>query len=1141
MKKHYFLLFLLIPVWLFSQTSDYSRYYNSWRLGLNIGAAWQTSDIRSKAGVGGGFTLEKGLGENKTNFFSFAIRGRYLAANTYGIGTSRNYDIQHNDALNGKYDPSVNFVDSMPAYRRYVYDNYKMKLGEGSLELQISFNRLREQTHVLLNLWGGVGMTSFRTYTNLKDADNKLYNFSKIDSSGNSTQTLSSLRSMYDKSYESNAYGSKGGNLITFSPSCGIGLGYQFSPGFSMLWEYKLTFPQGVNADLLDGKLGHNNDWIAGSKDYYHYTGINLLFTLRGKGHKNTVDTTRAYVPVYSNTVTTTNTVVPTNSVVPTSTIAASTNPPYVVPKPIVDFINPATTSSTVSVAQYLVRAQVLNVESASQIQLKLNAFNQSNFTFNPTTHILEYMATLNEGTNFVKIKATNVSGTDSKTVYIEYRKPAETPQGNPPQVTIVNPSVNPYTTNQPQYSLLAIVTGVNGAADIAVTVNGVQTSNFSYNTTNYQLSLPLTLMQGNNTIVVKASNAFGVDSKTATIIYQVLQQQQQSPPPVITYIDPVQNPYTSLSASHTVKAQVLNVSSQSQIQVSLNGTTGVYFTFDNNLKRVEIPVSLMIGSNSINITANNNFGSDSKSTAIIYNGQVKQGKPPLVTFVNPASEANSTDNAVYNINATVMNVASQGDITVTLNGSPVAFNFNTATKEVTLNNVALIVGNNMFTVSGKNSFGTDSKSVYVVYRPHEQIQLPPPVVTFIVPETEANATDNATYNFKASVTGVTGKPDITVTLNGNAVYFIYNPATKEVILNGVALTVGNNVLTITATNASGNDSKSVTVVYRTHEDIKLPPQITFNAPAGGNGSTYSPSYTYKATIQNISSASQLAVTYNNVNVTNFTFNNGYFEFTGALGNGPNTLQIQANNNDGSDTKSATVTKQQRTVLHPPVVSISQPSGNPTVSNPAYTFNFNVSNVQQNQVIVKLNGNVVSAFAFDAASGNGSFTDNLQNGANVIMVTATNNDGTDTKQATVTFATRTNSNPGEGGIKVVTHNNEKPPGLMFTNPAGDNFSTNDQTFTYTAVVYNITSASQLEVKFNSVVVTNFTFDPATNLVSFTTPLSNGANILDIKATNAGGSADKAATVTYPATDSNPVVNPGGNGNGVQSPVKPKRP
>ena len=49
--------------------------------------------------------------------------------------------------------------------------NYKMKLSEGSLEFQLTFNRLRERTHVLLNLWGGIGITSFKTKSDLLDAN----------------------------------------------------------------------------------------------------------------------------------------------------------------------------------------------------------------------------------------------------------------------------------------------------------------------------------------------------------------------------------------------------------------------------------------------------------------------------------------------------------------------------------------------------------------------------------------------------------------------------------------------------------------------------------------------------------------------------------------------------------------------------------------------------------------------------------------------------------------------------------------------------------------------------------------------------------------------------------------------------------
>ena len=130
MKKLYFLIILLISISGFSQ-KDYSRYYNSWRLGLKFGGAWQTADYRRCWGMAGGITLEKGFHENNTNFFSFAIRGRYLAANTYGMDYNRNYDVKSNDAYNGKYNPKVNFVDSVPAGKQYVYDNYKMTLGEG--------------------------------------------------------------------------------------------------------------------------------------------------------------------------------------------------------------------------------------------------------------------------------------------------------------------------------------------------------------------------------------------------------------------------------------------------------------------------------------------------------------------------------------------------------------------------------------------------------------------------------------------------------------------------------------------------------------------------------------------------------------------------------------------------------------------------------------------------------------------------------------------------------------------------------------------------------------------------------------------------------------------------------------------------
>ena len=386
MKRIYFLIALLVSLIGISQ-KDYTRYYNSWRLGLNLGGAWQTADYRSCWGMAGGITLEKGFHENATNIFSFAIRGRYLGANTYGMDYNRNYDVKSNDAYNGKYDPKVNYVDSVSIAKQFVYDNYKMQLGEGSLELQVTFNRLRERTHVLFNLWGGIGFTAYQTKSDLLDGAGKKYDFSLVDSSGNKTKTLNSYNTLIDKKYESYAYGSKAGKLYTFSPSLGVGLGYQFSPGFSMLWEYKITLPQGTNADLLDGKLGVNGDFF-GSNDYYHYTGLNFLFTLRGK--KKT--TKPKDETVYTSTVVPTQTVVaPTNSVIapPTNTVVTNTPPTVTTPKPIISFITPPFNGHVVTLASYKISAQILNITSASQIQFKFNGVAYSNFNYNTQTHIL--------------------------------------------------------------------------------------------------------------------------------------------------------------------------------------------------------------------------------------------------------------------------------------------------------------------------------------------------------------------------------------------------------------------------------------------------------------------------------------------------------------------------------------------------------------------------------------------------------------------------------------------------------------------------------------------------------------------------------------------------------------------------------
>ena len=1019
MKKNYLIILTVVALNSFSQ-KDYSRYYNSWRLGLNAGAAWQTADVRSCWGMAGGITLEKGFHENSTNFFSFAIRGRYLSANTYGMDFKRNYNVKSNDAYNGTYNPTVNYqADTATKARGYVYDNYKMTLGEGALELQITFNKLREKSHVLLNLWGGVGFTSYRTFSNLLDGNGKLYNFAKVDSSGNQSTTLSSYSALIDNNYESYALGSKNGNLVTFSPSGGIGLGYQFSPGFSMIWEYKITLPQGANADLLDGKISTNTDKIGGSNDYYHYAGVNFLFTLRGK---NKTTSTPRDENVYTNT-TTTNSVVTTNTVVYT--------PPTLVPeqKPIIRYVTPPSNGQVTNNPSYKISAQILNITHANQIKLYFNTALVSNYNFNSQTHVLEYDGNLNIGTNYIQIIATNTAGTDDKSTTVVYEKPL-VQQGIPPTVDFTSPNNCPFIAQDAIYNVGAICTHVTSKNNISVKINNVITPIFNFNITTGQITFPLNLVNGNNSILISVTNNFGNDVASCNIGYTVPPQLVVFP--VISFINPSQSNYVSENPTFTVNAQVLNVNGSGNISVYYNGVS-IVFTYNIATKKLTFPVNLNEGINTIVINAYNSAGDDNKSTSIIYHAPIIQKLPPNITFTNPATTPFTVKSSNFIYAASITNMSSSTGLVVKYNGlgiSNFTYNGSNLTYNATLN-----VGANVLEIKATNSDGSDLASAVINYTP--KANPTPPVVSLVNPAFAMNSTDNLLYNFGLTVFNVNTKNDIEVTFNGNIqTNFTFDNVTKMVNFSG-NLEVGNNTLVVKGANQYGVDFKTVNVSYTPHADIKLPPSITFINPAVSPGSSANTNYTYNATIGNMPTNSGITVTYNGNIITNYNYDGFNLNFNSTLNSGLNTLDISAANNDGNDAKQATVNYKPRVITRPPVVTITTPINNPTVSVAPYAFNFSATNVSQNQMVVTLNGNVISSYLF--ASTLGSFNTNLIQGNNTLVVTATNADGTDSKTELVYYKgiAATDTTTGGNGSSFNGDNSQKKMLICHTQPGSN--------------------------------------------------------------------------------------------------------
>ena len=1084
MKKIYLFIFTTFSLYSFSQ-KDYTRYYNSWRLGLNAGAAWQTADVRSCWGMAGGITLEKGFHENATNAFSFAVRARYLSANTYGMNYKRNYNVKTNDAYNGTYNPIVNYSDSVSSGKHYVYDNYKMTLSEGSLELQLTFNRLREKTHVLLNLWGGVGFTSYRTMTDLLNGDSKRYDFSKIDSTGNQSTVINSYNSLIDKKYESYALGSKSGNLVTFSPSAGVGLGYQFSPVFAMILEYKVTVPQGVNADYLDGKISTNTDKLGGNNDYYHYAGINFLFTLSGKNKTN-------QPPRDENAYT--NTISATNSVVTTNTLSQSPPTPTVntVQKPIITYINPSLNGQITYNAQYKIEAQILNVSNSNQIKLYLNSNSVNNFNYNAQTHLLEYNSNLNLGTNYIQIVATNSVGTDNKSTTVIYQQTQQQYSGNPPTVNITSPNSCPFTTQSAQYNVMANSSHLQSKNNITVKINNIATTNFNFNTTNGQITFPLNLLNGNNNITISVSNNYGNDVTNCNIIY-TQPVVQEVVLPVITFINPPQSGYVSANQSYVVNAQVLNVSSQNNISLYYNGLS-IPITYNSSTKQVSFTANLINGSNSIAISAYNSTGEDNKTTTVNYNTQVPTGNPPIVNLVSPTQINNNAATPIYNFKMSVLNVSSKNDISLIYNGVTITnFTYNAITKEVDFTS-NLIIGTNSLFIKGTNTFGNDFKTVTVNYQPRIA-QKSPPQITFINPYTSPFNISGSIYLYKANITNVPSSAGLIVKYNGSVITnYTYNGSG---LTYNATLNAGSNILEITASNADGNDLKSAYVNYSPKAN-PTPPIVSLINPATTINSTDNLLYNFKLSVLNVNTQNDIEVTFNGALVTNFTFDliSKTVDFTNNLQVGNNTLVVKGTNSYGIDFKTINVTYTPHVDIKlPPMITFINPVMSPVSSSISnYNYKATIGNMPTNiGITVKYNGNIVTNFSYDGY--NLDFITTLNSGANTLEINAINNDGNDMKTASVNYKPRS-----------VPH----PPVVTIITPI------NTPTVNTLSYVFNFSatnvSQNQLSVSLNGNSISGFSF--IGNLGSFTSNLISGNNVITVSATNADGADNKTEQVYF---------------------------
>jgi len=410
--------------------------------------------------------------------------------------------------------------------------------------------------------------------------------------------------------------------------------------------------------------------------------------------------------------------------------------------------------------------------------------------------------------------------------------------------------------------------------------------------------------------------------------------------------------------------------------------------------------VALLSGVNVITVTARDAANNTSTDTlTVTYNPP--DTTAPVVTITTPTSNATiAVTTATINMGGTASDAVGVTQVAWANDrgGSGVA----TGTTAWSVNNIALLSGANVITVTARDAANnTSTDTLTVTYTPPDTTV---PTVAITTPTTNATTTvTTATINLGGTSSDNVGVTQVTWT-NDRGGSGIATGTTAWTISN-IALVSGANVITVTARDAANNTATDTITATFNSPDTTIP-AVTITAPTANATATVT-----IATINLGGTASD------NVGVSQVTWANnrgGSGTATGttawtvsniALLSGANVITVTARdaaNNTATDTITVTYNPPDTTA---PVVTITTPTSNATTT--VTTATISIGGTASDAVGVTQVTWANNRGGSGTATGTTAWTVNgiaLLSGANVISVTArdaSNNTSSDT--LTVTY------------------------------------------------------------------------------------------------------------------------------------------
>ncbi len=470
--------------------------------------------------------------------------------------------------------------------------------------------------------------------------------------------------------------------------------------------------------------------------------------------------------------------------------------------------------------------------------------------------------------------------------LYIQFRV-NKTPRENPlppqtiscpkPIIKFSNSSRDNSISTSPQFTINASVTNVAGMSNISLLNSSNIMVPYSYDSYSKQLSANVILNPGINIFTLTATNECGTEQKTITIQYKDCKD------PSLSFINPISERTTVIYPSFTFSATVNEIQSTQGILVYQNGVLLNNISYNPTTRILQSNVTLQPGLNTFTVSLTNNCGSTSSSTSVSYENCIK----PKITSTNPITNTVVSLPALR-LKATIDNITSKENITVTLNGRQVStttYNSTTKTADISLQ---LSSGTNTIIITATNNCGSDNESIIINLN-----DCIAPVITI----NGRNSTVSASaYSLSASIVNMPSREGITVTLNGSPQSFTFS---NGQLTSNINLQAGENKLIVSAVRNCGTDSKTIII----NLDDCIAPLVTIN---GRNFTVSAAAYSLSANIVNMPSKAGITVTLNG-SPQNFTFSNGQLTSNINLQAGENKLIVSAVRNCGTDSKTISI------------------------------------------------------------------------------------------------------------------------------------------------------------------------------------------------------------------------------------------